>query len=305
MTNASIARLFEMTSQGIGKWKKEKRPIIAFIEKYLNDENIQEFLETGKIQKFENITFVMDKYLLQLRTVYINSFIESQSLLHQPSMHNEFRDFYFSFLANYEKINFPFNINIVGIQSLLTNFLYQYQIREIEKFAEKKEGFEDKSQDIFDDFDIFHENKQKFNQIMLHFFIFNTWTNDMYYFLELVKKDEFEYFINSKNDELLYQGIGYLVYSYYPELNTKLDLVFLTYLYFLNERNLISKDNIKNHIAERVKNPKYFKEIDEKIEEKHLNRPYPVDNNDFDFTTIDEKEIEELNIEELLGKNKL
>ena len=48
MTNASIARLFEMTSQGIGKWKKEKRPIIAFIEKYLNDENIQEFFDLIK-----------------------------------------------------------------------------------------------------------------------------------------------------------------------------------------------------------------------------------------------------------------
>lgn len=55
MTNTSIARLFEMTPQGIGKWKKEKRPIINFIEKYFTDKDIEEFLSAGKIDRFETI----------------------------------------------------------------------------------------------------------------------------------------------------------------------------------------------------------------------------------------------------------
>ncbi len=55
MTNSSIARLFKMTPQGIGKWKKEKRPIITFIEKYFTDKDIEEFLNIGKIERFEII----------------------------------------------------------------------------------------------------------------------------------------------------------------------------------------------------------------------------------------------------------
>ena len=82
-------------------------------------------------------------------------------------------------------------------------------------------------------------NERNFEGIMLHFFTFNNWDNDMSYFLELVKKDEFDYFINSNNNELLYQAIGYLVYSYYQKLNMrdKLDLIYSTYHYFIANKN--------------------------------------------------------------------
>lgn len=337
MTNASIARLFEMTSQGIGKWKKEKRPIIAFIEKYLNDKNIEEFLETGKIEKFENITFVMDKYLYQLLATYLNSFTESQSLLHEPSMHDEFRDFYFSFLANFGKINFTFNINVLGIQSLLTHYLFQYQTQKIKQNLSKdkiNEQLEDLKLEInepisssiseqdrkeLDDFrenfqedslkdeiieDIFSNNERYFEGIMLHFFTFNNWNNDMYYFLELVKKDEFDYFINSENDELLYQAIGYFVYSYYQNLNMrdKLALIHSTYHYFIDNKDLISKENIKKHILDRVNNPKTFKEIDDKLSSDYINSPFPenlTNNFDIDF---ENEEIEIVTFEDLVKK---
>lgn len=36
-------------------WKREKRPIISLLEKYHSKEELQEFLETGKIQKQEKI----------------------------------------------------------------------------------------------------------------------------------------------------------------------------------------------------------------------------------------------------------
>ncbi len=37
-------------------WKREKRPIIELIDKYFEDSEITEFLETGKINKFENLS---------------------------------------------------------------------------------------------------------------------------------------------------------------------------------------------------------------------------------------------------------
>lgn len=35
-------------------WAKDKRPVISFVEKYLTQENLQEFLQTGKVTKFDN-----------------------------------------------------------------------------------------------------------------------------------------------------------------------------------------------------------------------------------------------------------
>ena len=338
MTNTSIARLFEMTSQGIGKWKKEKRPIISFIEKYLNDENIQEFLETGKIEKFENITFIVNKYLSQLQITYLNSFTESQSLLNEPSMHNEFRDFYFNFLTNFGKIDFQFNINNLGIQSLLIQYLFQYQTQKIKenlkidkineklkdfKFeideaitsskGEEKEELKKFKMNLQDETqkeefveDIFSDNERSFEGIMLHFFTFNSWNNDMYYFLELVKKDEFDYFINSKNDELLYQAIGYLVYNSSKNLNFNLDMgeklqvINSTFHYFIFNKDLISSTNIKEHILKRLENNESFSEIDEEIGHKYITSPFPAnDTNNFNIDFGNE-EIETVTFEDLI-----
>jgi hypothetical protein len=332
-----MSDLFKYSPQTYFNHKKEKRPILELLEKYFGKEDIEEFLNTGKIQKFENITFIVDKYLSQLQTTYLNSFKESQSLLHEPSMHNEFRDFYFNFLTNFEKIDFPFNINVLGIQSLLTHYLYQHQTQKIkenlntdkiyQKLEEKnseideainstngqerkelerfKENLEEETQKEEIVEDIFSENESNFQGIMLHFFTFNSWNNDMYYFLELVKKDEFDYFINSKNDELLYQAIGYLVYSHYKNLDMhdKLLLIDLTYHYFLGNINLISKENIKKHILERVNNPKVFKEIDEQLCNDYCKKT-PPDNHTSNFDiNFENEEIETVIFEDLVKKD--
>lgn len=297
MTNTSIARLFEMTSQGIGKWKKEKRPIIAFIEKYLNDENIQEFLETGKIEKFENITFIVNKYLSQLQITYLNSFTESQSLLSEPHVNDRFKDFYFNFLANFGKIDFPFNINVLGIQSLLTHYLFVYQTQKIKENL-KIDKINQKQKE-----DIFSKNKINFEEIMIHFYTFNSWNNDIYYFLELVKKNDFDYFINSKNDELLYQAIGYLIYSLSHNLDAeeKLQIIYSTFHYFIFNKDLISCKNVKEQILKRLENNKSFSEIDKEISHKYITSPFPNNNtNKFEFDIDSEnKEIEIINFEDL------
>lgn len=35
-------------------WKRNKRPVIVLLEKYFSNEELIEFLETGKINKMEN-----------------------------------------------------------------------------------------------------------------------------------------------------------------------------------------------------------------------------------------------------------
>ena len=324
MDRKLVSNLLGISEKSYYRWK-EDRAIFKLLEMYFSDKNIEEFLNTGKIQKFENIKFVMDKYLFQLQTTYLNSFLESKSLLNEAHVHDEFRDFYFNFLTNFGKIDFPFNINVLGFQSLLIHYLFQYQMKIIkedlskdkinqrlvdfkfeidetissslseqdrEKIEKIKQNFqEDSLKDEFKE-DVFSNNERNFEGIMLHFFTFNNWDNDMSYFLELVKKDEFDYFINSNNNELLYQAIGYLVYSYYQKLNMrdKLDLIYSTYHYFIANKNLISKENIKKHILDRVNDPKAFKEIDDKLSNYYMNSPLPkILTNNFDIDSENEE----------------
>jgi len=48
-----LVQLFGWSRTTYFSWKKEKRPIIDLVHKYLDEESIQEFLDTGKISKFE------------------------------------------------------------------------------------------------------------------------------------------------------------------------------------------------------------------------------------------------------------
>lgn len=51
-----ITKLLSFGSQNTYyQWKKQNRPIIKFLEKYFSKEELEEFLNTGKINKLENL----------------------------------------------------------------------------------------------------------------------------------------------------------------------------------------------------------------------------------------------------------
>lgn len=50
----TYSKLFQNTIRTISNWKVEKRPIITLLEKYFTKEDLEEFLETGKISRLEN-----------------------------------------------------------------------------------------------------------------------------------------------------------------------------------------------------------------------------------------------------------
>lgn len=50
-----IAKVLGVTVKSVYNYEKENRPIISLLEKYYTDDDIQEFLETGKISKLESI----------------------------------------------------------------------------------------------------------------------------------------------------------------------------------------------------------------------------------------------------------
>lgn len=332
----NISKLFDFANSTVYKWKKENRPIVNLIEKYFEDADIEEFLETGEIKKFDKIIQTIDNYMSKNKSFYITSFAESQSSLSKPHVHDKFKDFYFNFLSDFANINFPFNIAL-GIQSLLTHYLYQYQTQKIKKnldtdninqelenkkseiedaivnssgklkknLEKLKKGFQEEveKKEIIDD--IFSKNEKGFELIILHFNTFTSWNNDIYYFLELVKKDDFDYFINSKNDELLYQAIGYLVYSLSHNLNMeeKLQIISSIFHYFIFNRDLISSSNIKEQILKRLENNESFSEIDKEISHKYITSPFP-DNHTSNFDiNFENEEIETVTFEDLVKKD--
>ena len=73
-------------------------------------------------------------------------------------------------------------------------------------------------------------------------------------------------------------------------MRDKLDLIYSTYHYFIANKNLISKENIKKHILDRVNDPKAFKEIDDKLSNYYMNSPFPkILTNNFDIDSENEE----------------
>lgn len=62
-----ITKLMCYTRNTYFVWKREKRPIITLLEKYYTKEELQEFLDTGKVSKYEKI-----EELLEIEKKYKN-----------------------------------------------------------------------------------------------------------------------------------------------------------------------------------------------------------------------------------------
>lgn len=60
----TIAKLFDVHQNTVSNWKKENKPGLNLIFKYFSKQELEEFLETGKIEKFDYI----DSYLKNLKS---------------------------------------------------------------------------------------------------------------------------------------------------------------------------------------------------------------------------------------------
>lgn len=55
-----LTQLFRCSRPTWNNWKKENRPIVTLLEKYFSNEELVEFLETGKIKKLERIPELLE-----------------------------------------------------------------------------------------------------------------------------------------------------------------------------------------------------------------------------------------------------
>lgn len=70
-SSLKIAELLGNSSRTINNWRCEERPIIKFIEKYLSDNLIDEFLKTGKISTFE-LSKAISPQISEIRKIFFD-----------------------------------------------------------------------------------------------------------------------------------------------------------------------------------------------------------------------------------------
>lgn len=56
MTREKLAQFLDISRSAAYKWSNEERPFIAFCDRYLDDADVDEFINLGKIEKFEVLT---------------------------------------------------------------------------------------------------------------------------------------------------------------------------------------------------------------------------------------------------------
>lgn len=70
----SIVNLMQFSRNTYYVWKRENRPIVFLLEKYFTKEELEEFLETGRVRKYDNIDTTVSisiiSFMQKLDTLY-------------------------------------------------------------------------------------------------------------------------------------------------------------------------------------------------------------------------------------------
>lgn len=191
-----------------------------------------------------------DKYIKDFKDAfqYLNIEITSNMFF---SKYNFILDFYFNFLVSLE-ISFPSKDN--SFDKAFDNCLYEFILKNqsdgidtetllifLNQNSEEKIKKEDLEKDIV---------KKKFVCISNSLCFIRNWGDDMYLFINYLIKEDFELFINSNNEELLYHAIGFLVYSNNIDEKDNLLKVDNIYEYFGKNKHKINKEAIKNIVSD-------------------------------------------------------
>lgn len=236
MTNQSIANIVKMTPQGVAKWRKENRPIIALLEKYFSKEDLEEFIASGKCTKFEKYHHIEFNILRDARIKYISSFKKYDRF---TLFNFVFLDFYFNFLVFLRTKK----IFVYDFHGLLDEFKISY-------FLLKKGNFE-----------------KFFDLLQRDLDVFRYWDDGMLIYLDSLLKSSLQdllYEAHNKEERntFLYQIIGYYIYSNYTSLNMMQKLNITSVIFHKIKEEDINTNNITSLIIQT-----YDKHIDEIIPE--------------------------------------
>lgn len=94
----TMAAIFNTAEGTYYKWKRENRLIITLLEKYFSQEDLEEYIKTNKISKFE---LLKEQELTQqyAANYYLNIFLQRIGSIGDTN-HEVFADLYFNVLVN-------------------------------------------------------------------------------------------------------------------------------------------------------------------------------------------------------------
>lgn len=212
-----MSKLFGFSPQTYFNWKRDedKRPIIGLLGKYFCKKDLEEFLQTGKIQKFDNLLTIQSKVIKFQAKKYINTFLQKTQSNTLKYVSPYFINFYFSFLIQFENLlkteKFEsLSVNKKSFHALINNFFIDFV------FKYKKE--EDK------------QLKNIFKTISSYFYLFSDWDELMVIFLSQAMKNKFADLYTTKDvefnkvvrEEVAFHVIGLYVYQKYSDFSLEL-----------------------------------------------------------------------------------
>jgi len=101
-----MSTLFGFSAPTYYSWKKENRPIISLIDKYFTKEDLEQFLEKGVVQKYEDIDKI-NNMMDEQRTNYLSFNVNKSISI--GTWDNNSLYLYFSFLKFLKEKHIYFN----------------------------------------------------------------------------------------------------------------------------------------------------------------------------------------------------
>jgi hypothetical protein len=264
MNRELYMEFFQISVNTFYLWKKQKRPVIEFFSKYSTDDEIKEFIKTGKINRIEKLNSLFNETILKYLLVYIDSFTKNSRYISLSMAYNIFIDFYFQFLCELKN---NVNLHKDDFNALLYSELHKYVFKKyihnssaenVKKRLLELEQIDNKISRKEMLHVITLESENDFFRLQNHFSYFKHWDEGMVLFLDFILKNNFKFLLN-RGKELLLHTIGLNVYLETSELDLhyteKLNMVIKIKKELLNnyEENEISLEKILEYI-EKYKN---------------------------------------------------
>ncbi len=252
MVNA-ICNILGIARRTYFHWQKssDKAYAINLFNKYFTKEDLEEFLEKGKIDRLEKLNSLFDETILKYLLIYIDSFTKNSRYISLSMAHNIFIDFYFQFLCNLKNNE---NYQELDFNALLYSELHKYVLKKcirgsseenIQKKLKERERINSKNSRKEKLHLIEIESQKDFFKLQAHFSYFKYWDEGMLFFLDFNLKNNFKSFLNGSNSELLLHVVGLNVYLGTSEL----DLYYEDKLHMIA---LIREELLKNYEGNKI-----------------------------------------------------
>lgn len=229
-----IKQILDISDKTYYNWKNQDRPIIKLLDKYFTDSEIEEFLQTGKISKFDNL----NKYSLSSCI----SFLEKLKLLRiKYNYFHYFTNFILDYIKNgYKNKHWNGTTNL----HLFQNYFLDFSIDNQPEFSNSIKAIDFiYNQETIDLNNPINLESNTINTLRVLSNFINNFKKEDLYFLNLCIQDNFTTLLNFyKSDDVKISYLQNDVSNFLNDLKNTLEKK-------LNI-SIDSIDNIENYIIQ-------------------------------------------------------